>query len=197
MVAGAAGFIASHICSQLLDQGDQVVGVDNLNDCYDVRLKEWRLKQLENYSISGKFFFQKLDIEKQQSLKLLFKNHGPFDAVLNLAARAGVRYSIENPHTYLSTNVEGTINLLECMREFGCQKFVLASTSSLYSDQKVPFKEDLSVNEPVSPYAASKKSSRTHGIQLLQTLSNRCFGSSLFHRFWSCWPTRHVPISFY
>ena len=87
----------------------------------------------------------------------MIKNQGPFDAVLNLAARAGVRYSMENPHVYLSTNAEGTLNLLECMRENGCKKFVLASTSSLYVGQKMPFTEDLAVNEPLSPYAASKK----------------------------------------
>ena len=157
LVTGAAGFIASQVCSQLLDQGDQVVGVDNLNDYYDVRLKEWRLQQLENHSNANNFYFQKLDIENQESLKVLFKNQGPFDAVLNLAARAGVRSSMENPHVYLSTNAEGTLNLLECMRESGCKKFVLASTSSLYAGQKIPFTEDLAVNEPLSPYAASKK----------------------------------------
>ena len=157
LVTGAAGFIASQVCSQLLDQGDQVVGMDNLNNYYDIRLKEWRLQQLENHSNTQNFYFKNLDIENQESLKALFKNQGPFDAVLNLAARAGVRYSMENPHVYLSTNAEGTLNLLECMRENGCNKFVLASTSSLYAGQKMPFTEDLAVNEPLSPYAASKK----------------------------------------
>jgi UDP-glucuronate 4-epimerase len=157
LVTGAAGFIASQVCSLLLDQGDQVVGVDNLNDYYDVSLKEWRLQQLENHPNAKNFYFEKLDIENQESLKNLFNNKGPFNAVLNLAARAGVRYSMENPHVYLSTNSEGTLNLLECMRESGCQKFVLASTSSLYAGQKMPFTEDLAVNEPLSPYAASKK----------------------------------------
>ena len=157
LVTGAAGFIASQVSSLLLDQGDQVVGVDNLNDYYDVRLKKWRLQQLENHSNSQNFYFEKLDIENQESLKVLFKIQGPFHAVLNLAARAGVRYSMENPHVYLSTNAEGTLNLLECMRENGCKKFVLASTSSLYAGQKMPFTEDLAVNEPLSPYAASKK----------------------------------------
>ena len=157
LVTGAAGFIASQVCSQLLDRGDQVVGLDNLNNYYDVRLKEWRLEQLGNHPNAKNFDFEKLDIENHKILKALFKNQGPFDAVLNLAARAGVRYSMENPHVYLSTNAEGTLNLLECMRESGCQKFVLASTSSLYAGQKMPFTEDLAVNEPLSPYAASKK----------------------------------------
>jgi UDP-glucuronate 4-epimerase len=157
LVTGAAGFIASQVCSQLLDQGDQVVGIDNLNDYYDVRLKQWRLQQLENHRNAQNFNFEKLDIENHESLKALFNNKGHFNAVLNLAARAGVRYSMENPHVYLSTNAEGTLNLLECMRENGCEKFVLASTSSLYAGQKMPFTEDLAVNEPLSPYAASKK----------------------------------------
>jgi UDP-glucuronate 4-epimerase len=157
LVTGAAGFIASQVCSQLLDQGNQVVGVDNLNDYYDVRLKEWRLQQLQNHRNAQNLDFEKMDIENQESLKALFKNQGPFDGVLNLAARAGVRYSMENPHVYLATNAEGTLNLLECMRESGCKKFVLASTSSLYAGQKMPFTEDLAVNEPLSPYAASKK----------------------------------------
>jgi UDP-glucuronate 4-epimerase len=157
LVTGAAGFIASQVSMQLLDQGERVVGVDNLNDYYDVRLKNWRLEQLKSHPHAENFSFADIDIEDQAKLRGLFKVEGPFDAVLNLAARAGVRYSMENPHVYLSTNAEGTLNLLECMRVHGCKKLVLASTSSLYAGQKMPFTEDLAVNEPLSPYAASKK----------------------------------------
>jgi len=157
LVTGAAGFIASQVCRQILEQGDQVIGVDNLNDYYDVRLKKWRLDQLTSHPNANNFRFVKLDIENQENLKELCRSEGPFDAVLNLAARAGVRYSMENPHVYLSTNAEGSLNLLECMREYGYSKFVLASTSSLYAGQKMPFTEDLAVNQPLSPYAASKK----------------------------------------
>ena len=128
-----------------------------LNDYYDVRLKEWRLDQLKAYPNAENFLFASLNIEDQANLRDLFQAHGPFDAVLNLAARAGVRYSMENPHVYLSTNSQGTLNLLECMRAKGCKKLVLASTSSLYAGQKMPFTEDLAVNEPLSPYAVSKK----------------------------------------
>ena len=131
--------------------------MDNLNDYYDVRLKNWRLEQLKAHPNAENFSFACLDIEDQAKLSDLFKAEGPFDAVLNLAARAGVRYSMENPHVYLSTNAEGTLNLLECMRDHGCKKLVLASTSSLYAGQKMPFTEDLAVNEPLSPYAATKK----------------------------------------
>ncbi len=157
LVAGAAGFIASQVIRILLDQGNQVIGVDNLNDYYDVRLKKWRLVQLNNGVNSRHFTFRQIDIEEQDNLKNLFQLYGPFDAVLNLAARAGVRYSMENPHVYLSTNTMGTLNLLECMRLFHCNKLVLASTSSLYAGHAIPFTEDLAVNEPLSPYAASKK----------------------------------------
>jgi UDP-glucuronate 4-epimerase len=157
LVTGAAGFIASQVSMQLLDQGERVVGVDNLNDYYDVRLKNWRLEQLKSHPHAENFSFADIDIEDQAKLRGLFKVEGPFDAVLNLAARAGVRYSMENPHVYLSTNAEGTLNLLECMRVHGCKKLVLASTSSLYAGQKMPFTEDLAVNEPLSPYASSKK----------------------------------------
>ena len=151
------GFIASQVSKQLLDQGERVVGVDNLNDYYDVRLKNWRIEQLNAHPNAENFYFYDLDIEDQAKLSDLFQAQGPFDAVLNLAARAGVRYSMENPHLYLSTNAEGTLNLLECMRVQGCKKLVLASTSSLYAGQKMPFTEDLAVNKPLSPYAASKK----------------------------------------
>jgi nucleoside-diphosphate-sugar epimerase len=157
LVTGAAGFIASQVSKQLLDQGERVIGVDNLNDYYDVRLKNWRLEQLKAHPHAENFSFACLDIEDQAKLSDLFQAEGPFDAVFNLAARAGVRYSMENPHIYLSTNAEGTLNLLECMRALDCTKLVLASTSSLYAGQKMPFTEDLAVNEPLSPYAASKK----------------------------------------
>ena len=157
LVTGAAGFIASQVCELLLSEGNEVVGIDNMNDYYDVRLKEYRLNLLQEGRHASSFDFRELDIESHGSLQKLFGEFDGFDAVLNLAARAGVRYSMENPHVYLSTNAEGTLNLLECMRFSGCNKLVLASTSSLYAGQSMPFTEDLAVNEPLSPYAASKK----------------------------------------
>jgi nucleoside-diphosphate-sugar epimerase len=152
-----------------------VVGVDNLNDAYDVRLKHWRLAQLE-----GKpgFTFHRLDITDREALRSLFQAttdgrpqtaettavSGPWSAVINLAARAGVRQSVENPWVYYETNVTGTLNLLELCREFGVKKFVLASTSSLYGNVQrsnvqtlQPFREDMNTDGPLSPYAASKK----------------------------------------
>ena len=152
LLTGAAGLIGAKTAEKLLAQGIEVVGIDNLNDYYDVTLKEYRLKQIKD----SKFQFHKIDIENKEALKKLFSEH-KFDVVFNLAARAGVRYSMENPDVYMTTNAMGTLNLLECMRENKVSKFVLASTSSLYAGQEMPFKEDLAVNTPISPYAATKK----------------------------------------
>ncbi|MCL5779506.1 MAG: GDP-mannose 4,6-dehydratase [Firmicutes bacterium] len=154
LVTGAAGFIGSRVSEILLEQGHNVIGVDNLNDYYDVRVKLWRLDNLKKYR---NFKFYQVDIENYDVLKLICQLHRP-DAVINEAARAGVRYSLENPFIYLSTNAKGTLNLLELCREYNVPKFVLASTSSLYAGQEMPFNEDLPVNTPISPYAASKKS---------------------------------------
>ena len=153
LVTGSAGFIGWKTSEKLLEKGFEVVGVDNMNDYYDVRLKEWRLNQLLPHK---NFKFYRIDIEDRDALKELFEDH-KFGAIINLAARAGVRYSIENPYIYYTTNVMGTLNLLELAKDFGVPKFVLASTSSLYAGQPMPFKEDLPVNQPISPYAASKK----------------------------------------
>lgn len=153
LVTGAAGFIGHKTCELLLNDGYKVVGLDNLNDYYDVSLKEMRrdsLVGLDNFS------FYKVDIENLKDLKEVFEKY-EIDSVMNLAARAGVRYSMENPHVYMTTNAHGTLNVLECMKEHNIKKMVLASTSSLYAGQKMPFVETLAVNEPISPYAASKK----------------------------------------
>jgi nucleoside-diphosphate-sugar epimerase len=152
-LTGAAGFIGHKTAERLLAEGFRVVGVDNLNDYYDVRLKKWRAEQLAQ---RPGFTLQPLDIEDAAAVEELFVRDR-FDAVINLAARAGVRYSMENPRVYLTTNALGTLNLLESMRRHEVKKLVLASTSSLYAGQPMPFDEDLPVNTPISPYAASKK----------------------------------------
>jgi len=153
LVTGAAGFIGWKTCEYLLRGGAVVAGIDNMNDYYDVRIKEYRLNELKKHK---QFRFVNLDIEDLEALKRLFTNH-TFDSVINLAARAGVRYSMENPFVYMRTNALGTLNLLEMMKEHNIKKMVLASTSSLYAGQPMPFREDLPVNTPISPYAASKK----------------------------------------
>jgi Nucleoside-diphosphate-sugar epimerases len=153
LLTGAAGFIGWKTAEFLLKEGYKVIGVDNLNNYYDVRLKEYRKKDLEKYE---NFKFYPVDIENLQALEILFNDY-KFDVVINLAARAGVRYSMINPYVYMTTNANGTLNLLELMKKYGVKKLVLASTSSLYAGQPMPFKEDLPVNTPISPYAASKK----------------------------------------
>ncbi|MCD6578051.1 GDP-mannose 4,6-dehydratase [bacterium] len=153
LVTGSAGFIGARVSEMLLKEGYQVIGIDNLKDYYDVNLKLWRLDKLKKQS---NFIFYKISVENFNKLKTIFQENCP-EAVINLAARTGVRYSLENPFAYLATNSGGNLNLLELCREYEVPKFVLASTSSLYAGQKMPFKEDLPVNHPISPYAASKK----------------------------------------
>ena len=163
LVTGCAGFIGSRVCELLLEQGHTLQGIDNLNDAYDVRLKEWRINRLR---VHPRFDFHRLDITDRTALGPLFE--GPsggarpgLDAVVNLAARAGVQQSLEDPWVFYQTNVTGTLNLLELSRETGVQKFILASSSSVYGDGKLPFSEDQPTDRPLSAYAASKKAAET------------------------------------
>lgn len=156
LLTGAAGFIGSKVAALLLADGASVVGLDNLNDSYDVRLKKWRLGQLGKPN----FTFHEADICDQTALRQVAPPR--CDAILNLAARAGVRQSVENPWIYFATNVTGTLNLLELCKERGIKKFVLASSSSLYGANKSrPFREDANTDGPLSPYSASKKAAET------------------------------------
>ncbi|MGW8249894.1 MAG: NAD-dependent epimerase/dehydratase family protein [Anaerolineales bacterium] len=157
LLTGAAGFIASRVAELLLDEGHTLVGVDNMNDAYDVRMKEYRLGRLQR---RPNFSFHRLDISERASLEALEVDAGAdFEAVINLAARAGVRQSVENPWVYLDTNITGTLNLLELCKRRQIPKFVLASTSSVYgSDAPLPTPEDADSDHPLQAYAASKKS---------------------------------------
>ena len=170
LVTGCAGFIGWRVTEFLLEAGHTVVGIDNLNDAYDTKVKQWRLKQFEG---TPNFHCHHSDICDQDALRKIFNT--TYDAVINLAARAGVRHSVEDPWVYIDTNVTGTLNLLELCREFDVKKFVLASTSSLYgSGNSLPFSEDMNTEEPLSPYAASKKGAEAichsyhhlHGIDM-------------------------------
>lgn len=190
LVTGCAGFIASRVAELLLQAGHTVVGVDNVNDAYDPRLKHWRLGRLGQYA---NFHFHALDIADFAAIERRFSADAsrsadrarretgraasgqseadqhppgsdapPYAAVVNLAARAGVRPSVENPWVYYEANCQGTLNLLELCRRFAVTKFVLASTSSLYGEHNpVPYREDADTNRPLSPYAASKKAAET------------------------------------
>lgn len=170
MITGAAGFIGSNVVEQLLARGDTVIGVDNVNDAYDVRLKQWRLERLEGRE---NFTFHRTDICDRRALATLFDRR--IDGVINLAARAGVRPSVENPWIYNDANNTGTLNLLDLCVEHDVPKFVLSSTSSLYGgDNPRPYSETVSTDRPLSPYAASKKAAEVmcytyhylHGIDV-------------------------------
>ncbi|MBB03299.1 MAG: NAD-dependent epimerase [Rubinisphaera brasiliensis] len=154
LVTGAAGFIGFHLSQKLMDRGDQVIGIDNLNDYYEVALKEARLAQLQE---RDSFSFHKLDLSDRDGINALFAAQKP-DVVVNLAAQAGVRYSLTNPHAYVDSNLVGFVNILEACRHNETKHLVYASSSSVYgSNKKMPFSIHHSVDHPVSLYAASKK----------------------------------------
>jgi UDP-glucuronate 4-epimerase len=177
LVTGAAGFIGSKVTEMLLADGHTVVGIDNLNDAYDQRLKQWRLARLDG---KPNFCFSQIDITDQSQLQTLFASHSAgagdgFAGVINLAARAGVRPSVRNPWIYFDTNTTGTLNLLELCRIYAVPKFILSSTSSLYGKENpMPWQEEQDTNRPLSPYAASKKAAEVlchtyhylHGIDV-------------------------------
>ena len=170
LVTGAAGFIGSYVCKYLLSRGDEVVGLDNINSYYDINLKYGRLLTLgiEENSVNWylfvesnvyeKFRFIRMNLEDKQAMQMLFANER-FDKVVNLAAQAGVRYSIENPYAYVESNIDGFLNVLEGCRHYRVKHLIYASSSSVYGlNGKVPFSENDSVAHPVSLYAATKKS---------------------------------------
>ncbi len=185
LVTGAAGFIGSALARRLAERGDEVVGIDNINDYYDIRLKFGRLKECGISSNDGfpdgekclssvypNYSFVRMDLADRDALSSLFRN-GNFDVVVNLAAQAGVRYSITNPYAYLGSNLVGFMNILECCRNYNVGYLVYASSSSVYGMcDRVPFRESDQVDNPVSLYAATKKSnelmahaySRLYGI---------------------------------
>ena len=155
LVTGSSGFIGMHLCEALLKDGIQILGIDNMNDYYDISLKESRLKNLEKYA---NFDFEKADISNYNKLKEIFENFKP-NKVVNLAAQAGVRYSLENPQAYINSNVMGFMNILECCRAYQIDGLIYASSSSVYGgNEKIPFSIDDDVNKPISIYAVSKKS---------------------------------------
>lgn len=170
LVTGAAGFIGSYVCKYLLSRGDEVVGLDNINSYYDINLKYGRLLTLGiegnavnwylfvERNVYEKFRFIRMNLEDKQAMQMLFANER-FDKVVNLAAQAGVRYSIENPYAYVESNIDGFLNVLEGCRHYRVKHLIYASSSSVYGlNGKVPFSENDSVAHPVSLYAATKKS---------------------------------------
>ena len=166
LVTGAAGFIGSHVCLSLLERGDAVIGLDNLNDYYSVSLKEARLKRIEEFCQSvivskktcGEFQFVKMELADRPGIETLFKD-SKFDKVIHLAAQAGVRYSIKNPYAYIDSNIVGFLNVLEGCRHNNIKHLIYASSSSVYgANESLPFSVHDNVDHPLSLYAASKKS---------------------------------------
>jgi len=175
LVAGAAGFIGARVCAQLLDSGANVLGVDNLCDAYDVRMKHWRLKQMID---RPGFKFIQADIAEKEIIRTLGKPAEPIAGVINLAARAGVRASVIDPWAFVNTNTTGTLNLLEYCRLNDIPKFILASTSSIYgNDAPLPTPETANSDRPLQPYAASKKGAEAmcHAYHFLHGLDVTVF----------------------
>ena len=160
LVTGAAGFIGFHLSKRLLEDGVTLIGVDNLNDYYDVNLKKERLNQLNKIAkiTKSNFIFSKVNLQDEKEINTIFKKYLP-EKVVNLAAQAGVRFSIENPYAYIQSNLVGFANILESCRNYNIKHLVYASSSSVYGgNTNMPFSEKQSVNHPVSLYAATKKS---------------------------------------
>ena len=177
LVTGAAGFIGFHLAKRLLARGDAVVGLDNLNAYYDVTLKEARLAQLR--AMPG-FEFTHTDLADRDAMGEIF-TRGKFDAVVNLAAQAGVRYSIENPHAYVDANVTGFLNVLEGARRHGTGRLVFASTSSIYGlNTQLPYAEHQNTDHPVSFYAATKKANEAMAHAYAHLFGIRCTGLRFF-----------------
>lgn len=177
LVTGVAGFIGHHLALRLLARGDSIVGIDNLNDYYDVTLKENRLKR---FPTDAKFSFRKLDITNRADIQSLFEKE-KFDAVVNLAAQAGVRYSITHPHAYIEANIVGFINLIEGARHTKVKHFVFASSSSVYgANTRMPLSESDNVDHPLSLYAATKKANELMAHSYANLFQLPCTGLRFF-----------------
>lgn len=179
LITGAAGFIGFHLCKRLLNDGNSVVGIDNINDYYDVNLKSARLNVLQQLN---NFCFHKTDIADLSDMEVIFSKHQtPFDVVINLAAQPGVRYSLKNPHSYISSNIVGFTNILECCRHSKVKHLVFASSSSIYGmNNKIPFSVSDNVDHPVSLYAASKKANELMAHTYAHLYGLPCTGLRFF-----------------
>ena len=176
LVTGAAGFIGSKLAYELVKRGDEIVGVDNINDYYDVRLKYGRIHEFSHPNMQ----FVQMSIEDKVSLDALFEKE-KFEMVVNLAAQAGVRYSISHPYSYMQSNLVGFLNILEACRHNNIPKLVFASSSSVYGmNEKVPYEEDDKVDTPVSLYAASKKSNELMAHCYSKLYGMQCIGLRFF-----------------
>ena len=194
LVTGAAGFIGFYLCKRLIGRGEEVVGIDNLNDYYDVKLKFDRLKQIGDCE---NFRFEKIDIAEREAVDGLFSRE-KFDIAVNLAAQAGVRYSLVNPHAYIASNITGFINILEGCRHNKVKHLVFASSSSVYgANSHIPFSVHHNVDHPVSLYAATKKSNELMAHTYASLYNIPCTGLRFFtvygHGDVPTWPTFRLP----
>jgi UDP-glucuronate 4-epimerase len=177
LITGAAGFVGFHLSKRLLEKGVRIIGFDNLNDYYDVNLKKDRLNILKQYK---EFLFIKGDLANKEELEKVFQNH-TIDIVINLAAQAGVRYSIENPEAYIQSNLVGFFNVLECCRHYPADHLLYASSSSVYGgNEKVPFSTEDKVDKPVSLYAATKKSNELMAYSYCKLYNIKATGLRFF-----------------
>ncbi len=177
LITGVAGFIGFNLCKKLTKENFNIVGIDNLNSYYDVNLKEARLKQLNN---NVNFNFYKIDIENAVNVNKIFQKYNP-NIVFNLAAQAGVRYSIENPNEFINTNIKGFLNILEASKRHGVEHLIYASSSSVYGgNMQLPYSENNIVDHPVSIYAATKKSNELMAHTYSHLYSMPCTGLRFF-----------------
>ena len=177
LITGAAGFIGSHICKSFLNDNHEIYGIDNLNDYYDVNLKKNRLKTFSNHT---NFTFNEIDISNYTELANIFSKFKP-DYVINLAAQAGVRYSLKNPFSYLNSNLVGFLNVIELCKDYSIKKLIYASSSSVYGENtKIPFSENDITDTPLSLYAATKKSNELIAYSYSKLFNICCIGLRFF-----------------
>jgi len=177
LVTGAAGFIGSNLAKYLLDNNYDVVGIDNFNNFYNPKIKEFNIQSFKKHP---KFKLYRVDISDRKAVKKVFEENPDMDAVVHLAAWAGVTYSVENPHIYVKDNVLGTNNLTDFCVEYGTKNFIFASTSSVYGDNPTPFTEDMDTSHSNAPYPATKKASE---VMLYTIAKNKGLNVTIFRFF--------------
>ena len=191
LVTGAAGFIGSAVSEKLLSENNKVIGIDSINDYYNPLLKQKRIKNIEENFQNNCWEFQRVNLENGKIIDQIFEEYKP-NIVINLAAQAGVRYSLENPAAYIKSNILGFNNILECCKTCNVENLIFASSSSVYGgNTNIPFKEENSVEHPVSTYAATKKTNELLGAYYSKQFKMKITGLRFFFSLWFLWTTRY------